>query len=148
MDARNVLLTLHILFALVTIGWLVTHAVFMPATIRRGDVGGLRYTERVASKVGPLAIIVFLLGIALVAREGDDGIDFSDKWVIAAMVLFVVALVNGAVFIARTERRALERLEAGESAAEEARTATMLGGLNLLIVIAILYLMVAKPGGY
>jgi hypothetical protein len=55
--------------------------------------------------------------------------------------------VNGSVFINRTEKRAIEKLEAGQSAAAEAKTAAMLGGINALIVTVIVYLMVAKPGG-
>lgn len=145
-NLRNVLLTLHILFALLTIGWLAMHAMLLPRAIRGGNAAVLRFTESVASKLGPAAIVVFLLGIWLVVRQANDGADFDSTWVGLAMFLFVVALVNGAVFIAKTERAAIAKIEAGQPTTAEAKRAAMLGGINGLIVVVILWLMVAKPG--
>jgi hypothetical protein len=148
MTLRNVLLTAHILFAILTIGWLMTQAMVMPGAIRRGNAGAVRFGVQVAEKLGPAAGVVFLLGIWLVLRNGDDGIEFSDSWVGVSMLLFIVALVNGAVFIGRAEKTAAEKLEAGLDAPEEAKRVSMLGGINAVLLITIVYLMVAKPGGY
>jgi uncharacterized membrane protein SirB2 len=144
-NLRSVLLTAHILTAMVTIGWLVTQAMVMPGAMRRGHAGAVRFGATVAAKLGPAASSVFLLGIWLVLRDGDDGIDFSDKWVGMAMVLFIVAIVNGAAFIGKAEERAAEKLEAGQPATDEAKRVSMLGGLNMVLLTVIIYLMVAKP---
>jgi hypothetical protein len=144
-NLRNVLLTAHILAAIVTIGWLSMQAMVIPGAIRRAQGPAVRFGATVARKVGPMASIVFLLGIWLVLRDANDGIEFSDKWVGLAMVLFIVAIVNGAVFIGRAEERAADKLEAGEPAVAEGKRVAMLGGLNMLILTVIVYLMVAKP---
>jgi uncharacterized membrane protein len=146
MDAREVLLTLHILVAILTIGWLATQALLMPGAIRRGETAFVRVGAKAAEKVGPAAALVFLLGLALVLRQKDDYAEFSHMWVSVSMLLFIVAIVNGAVFVGGAERRAAAKLEAGEPAAAEASRVALLGGLNVLLLITILYLMVAKPG--
>jgi hypothetical protein len=148
MTLRNVLLTAHILVAMLTIGWLMTQAMLVPRAIRNANAGAVRFSVGAAEKLGPIAGSVFLLGIWLVLRSGDDGIEFKDGWVGAAMLLFIVAIVNGAVFIGGAEKRAAEKLEAGQPAPEEAKRVSMLAGINMVLLITILYLMVAKPGGY
>ncbi|MEP7022127.1 MAG: hypothetical protein ABI808_15905, partial [Pseudonocardiales bacterium] len=73
--------------------------------------------------------------------------DFSHTWIGASMTLFIVAAVIGAVPIARTLGSAIEKLNDGHPADAEASSLSMLGGINLLILLTIVYLMVAKPGG-
>lgn len=146
MDLRDVLLTLHILVAILTIGWLEMQSMLLPRAIRAGNAGAVRFAAGAGEKLGPIAILVFLLGLALVIRGGEDGSDFNDQWVSMSMLLFIVALVNGAVFIGRAEKRAAEKLEAGQQAPEEASRIAMLGGINNLILLVIVFLMVAKPG--
>jgi uncharacterized membrane protein len=146
-NLRNVLLTLHILFAIVVIGWLVMQAMLVPGMIRRGpeSAGWVRGSADFAKKIGPMSTIVFFIGIWLVLRNGDDGIDFSDKWVGIAMVLFVITAVIGAVFIGKAEHMAAEKLAAGQPALEEAKKVAMLGGISTLLLVVIVFLMVAKP---
>ena len=146
MNPRNVLLTLHILFAIVTVGWLFTQAMLTPRAIRGGNAGAVRFGANAAAKLGPAAIVVFLLGLALVLRQADDHAEFEHQWVNISMLLFIVAAVNGAVFIGRAERSAAEKLEAGKDATAEAGRISMLGGINMVLLIAIVFLMVAKPG--
>lgn len=118
----------------------------MPRAIREGNAGFVRFGSGVAEKLGPVAILVFLLGLALVLRQKDDHAEFEHTWVNISMLLFIVALVNGAVLIGRTEKAALAKIEAGQSAADEAKRVAMLGGINMVLLTVITYLMVAKPG--
>lgn len=146
MMTRNVLLTAHILFAIVVIGWLAMQSMLMPGAIRRGNAGAVRFGASAGEKLGPVAIVVFLLGVALVLRDKDDYAEFEHTWVNLSMTLFIVALVNGAVLIGRAEKSAAEKLEAGQPAPDEAKRVSMLGGINMLLLTVITYLMVAKPG--
>jgi uncharacterized membrane protein len=146
MNARNVLLTLHVLVAILTIGWLAMQAMLLPRAIRDGNAPVVRFANAAAEKIGPLAGLVFLLGLALVLRQKDDHAEFSHMWVSASMLMFVVAIVNGSVFINRTEKAAIAKLDEGQSAAAEAGRVAMLGGINVLLLVGIVYLMVAKPG--
>lgn len=143
---RNILLTLHILVAIVTVGWLTTQAMLIPRAAREGNAGALRFSTSAARKLGPLSGLVFALGLWLVLRQADDYAEFEHTWVNASMSLFIVATVIGAVVMGRAERSALAKIEAGQSAAAEAKRLSMLGGVNMLILAVITYLMVAKPG--
>lgn len=143
---RNVLLTLHIFVAIVTIGWLVMQAMLMPRAVREGRLDAVRFGVGAAEKVGPLAGLVFLIGLALVLRQADDGSDFDDQWVSISMLLFIVAIVIGSVFINRAAKGALAKLEAGQQAGDEAKRIAMLGGINVLLLLAVVWLMVDKPG--
>lgn len=147
MTLRNVLLTAHILIALMTLGWLITTELVAPVAIRRGDLPVLRFIGSIAPKLGPAAGVVFLLGIWLVLRA-EDGIEFKDKWVSWSMLLFIVAMMNGSAFIGKTMRAAGQKIAGGQDAAAEASRVTLLAGINLVLLTTIVYLMVAKPGGY
>lgn len=144
---HKILLTAHILFAIVTIGWLAMQSMLMPRAIREGNAGFVRFGAGAAEKIGPIASVVFLLGLGLVLRQKDDYAEFDHTWVSVSMLLFIVAIVNGAVLIGRTEKAAAEKLDAGVPAPEEASRVAMLGGINMLLLTVITYLMVAKPGG-
>lgn len=146
MTTYRILLTLHIVFAILTIGWLATQALLMPGAIRRGEAAWVRVGAKAAEKFGPLASVVFLLGLALVLRAKDDNAEFKHAWVSSAMLLFIVAIVNGAVFIGGAEKRAAAKLVAGTSAPEEATRIRLLGSVNLVVLTTIVWLMVAKPG--
>ncbi len=146
MNLRNVLLTLHITSAMLLIGWLSMQGMLVPRLIRQGpsSLGALRFAHQTAERMGRLSGIVFLLGLWLVFRA-DDGVEIGDGWVSASMGLFVAAAVLGAVFFARTEAAAIAKLEQDQPAPGEAARAAILGGVNNLIVLTIIYLMVAKP---
>ncbi|HWL38207.1 MAG TPA: hypothetical protein VNQ77_18615 [Frankiaceae bacterium] len=143
---RDVLLAAHILVAIVTIGWLAMQSMLVPRAIRDGNAPVVRFANAAAEKIGPLSGLVFLLGLVLVLRRKDDYAEFSHTWVSVSMLLFIVAIVLGAVFINRAEKAALAKIEAGQSAAAEASRVAMLGGINMLLLITIVWLMVDKPG--
>ena len=140
---HQVLLTAHILAAIVTIGWLNVTALLAPSVIRRGDLPVLGVMGMWAKKIGPVGSVVFLLGLWLV---GEGGATFSDGWVSASMLLFILATVNGSVLIGGAMRAAGAKIAAGQPATAEAGRVTLLGAVNALILVAITYLMVAKPG--
>ncbi len=145
MTFDEVLLTLHILAAILLIGWLAMQAMILPALIRRGPsaVEALRFSATNSKKIGPLSSLVFVLGFVLVIRR--DGIGFSDSWVSAAMALFIAAALIGMLGMGPTELKALQKFEQGQPAPEEAKRLSMLGGINALILVVITYLMVVKP---
>jgi len=148
MTMRNVLLTAHILSAVLIIGWLAMQSMVIPGVIRRGPSGAgfVRASADLSKKIGPASFLVFVLGLALVLRQKDDYAEFKHAWVNLSMLLFIVTAVIGAVFIGRAEERAAEKLEAGETALDEARTISILGGVSTLMLTAIVWLMVDKPG--
>lgn len=146
MNSRNVLLWLHILVAMVTLGPLVLFDMVVPATVRSGNVGAVRWVARRNKVLAPLTAVVALLGIALVLRDGDDPYTFSDGWISASLGIYLLMAVNGVAVLERTLGRAADRLEAGQDASAEASRLSLFGALNIVGLLVILWLMVAKPG--
>jgi len=144
--ARNILLFLHIATAIIIIGGLVFMDMIVPGLVRGGreNLSVLRKLHGMGRVFGPSSAIVLLLGGALVMR--DKSFDFSQIWLSASVVLFVVAAVIGSVPMARTMAGAIGKIDEGHPADSEASRLGMLGGINIAILLTIVYLMVDKPG--
>jgi uncharacterized membrane protein len=142
---RNILLFLHISAALLILGSLIFMDMLTPGLVRGGrdNLSTLRKFHQLGRVFGPSASIIFILGIALVFR-GD--FSWGDAWISASMLLFIVAAVVGAVPITKTLELAISKLDDGHPVEAEAGRLGMLGGIQILIVLTIVYLMVAKPG--
>jgi uncharacterized membrane protein len=145
---RNVLLFLHIATAIIIIGSLTFMDMVVPGMVRGGadNLPVLRKLLKLGGVFGPAAAVVFLLGLALVLRQKNDYADFDDTWVSLSMLLFIVISVIGSVFGARTLRSGIAKLESGQSADAEAGRLSMVGGVNILLMLVIVWLMVDKPG--
>jgi uncharacterized membrane protein len=84
------------------------------------------------------------------------GYDYGDAWLVSAYILFVIALGIGSGILGRHARRVARKArdlveqgttESGELQAEAAAPLiALLGMVEIAIVIAFIYLMVAKPG--
>ena len=143
MNARNVLLWLHIVVAMLALAPLILFDFVVPVLVGRRDTGALRMVHELGSKLGPATLLVPILGLVLVA---EGGYEMSDRWIIAALVLYVLMLANGMGILLKAEQRALASIEAGEDAQPERRTLARFGALNIVLFLAILWLMVSKPG--
>lgn len=94
----------------------------------------------------PAYIVLPLTGIAMVF-VGDIG--FSTLWVAAAIALYVGVGVVAGIFFAPALRRQVQLARdghTGEDYASAGRRTQVTGSVTLLIVAAIIYLMVFKPG--
>lgn len=145
-NTRNVLLWLHILVAMVTLGPLILFDVMGPLAIRAGNVGAVRFIHSCATRVGPLTILIALLGLVMVFRDGDDIYEISDGWIIGALAIYVSMVVIGIGILGKTLDRAATRLDAGEDPSAELSRLYVFGAVNIALFATILWLMVAKPG--
>jgi uncharacterized membrane protein len=108
-------------------------------------------TVKVTSLAPTMAIYtVPVLGILLILLS-DDVWQFSDAWISLSFLLYIVALVLVITVQVPNIKRmiALRKGEEGVQTAEverRARTAAVMGGILNLLWIAILFLMVFKPG--
>ena len=157
MTELNLILYLHILFAMLLVGGIVAHwLVYMrgrkaeDGAVLRATVRDLRAIERLRSR-GP-AGIVGLRGLLLAWRYDAKGIlNFGEEtWLHVSTVLWLVANA-----VAGLESRSLRRaVEAGGSggnntgairgALNSSRYLT-LAAINAVVVLVILYLMVFQP---
>lgn len=152
-DVQNTLLVIHILLAVVLLGPLIVNVLLLPGVIRSGQEGlaTLKWIHKLSAVLGKATVLILLLGVALVVHSdkhaaNPDHYTFRQAWVTVSIALFVVALINGAVFIKNTTSKAITTIEAGGDARDSANLVTVLGAANTAIVLIILVLMVWKPG--
>lgn len=137
------LLVGHVAFAIVAIGP-VTAAVSMfprQALLAAGDpsaTAAARLLHRVSRTYAQVALAVPVLGVALAAHSES----LSEPWVLASLGIFAAAAAVLAFGVVPDQRRVLE---GADPAALRARLHG-LAGLFSLTWVAILVLMVAKPG--
>ncbi|WP_030165340.1 hypothetical protein [Spirillospora albida] len=102
--ADHILLTLHIGFAIFTLGPLTAATMSTPRYIRRRNPTVLRYLHRTTQVYGFTALGIFLFGLLL--AEGR----LAQVWLSASMTLFIVALVL-LLLVDRDQRKAIHLLE-------------------------------------
>lgn len=141
---RNLLLLLHIAAAVYLIGPITILTVSTPRAIRNGPDGlpVLRFFHRSTLVYGYASVVVLLLGLTLVQGRYS----YNQFWLSASMTLFAVAILLTLVVAAPSQRKAIARLEAGESASVNAGRVAAAGGASAVIWFVILALMVYKPG--
>jgi uncharacterized membrane protein len=145
---RHLLLALHILFAIFTIGPLVGAASIAARGIRAGDAAAVATSARTVRLYGYLSLLVALLGMGLVQPKWHA--KFSYPWVWISLLLYLAALALSLAVLEPTLRRAAGRLTgsgtAGSGAARsEAGRAAAAGGLIALLFAVIVFLMVYRP---
>ena len=160
-DAYNVVKVLHILCAIVGFGGVMLNGLYGAQAKKRGGREAVAIGEsvyRVSLVAEYFIYAVFVLGIALVAM-GNNLFDFGQTWIWVSTLLYVIGLgVSHGVLRPRVKRlnALMVEVAAGAGPPNEAEAARLEGlgkqlatteaALNLLLV-AILVLMVFKPGG-
>jgi uncharacterized membrane protein len=144
---------LHITGAVIWVGGGVVLSVIGQRVRRSGDATLLAEFARTLSYVGlrvftPSVIVVLVTGVWLVFAE-ESG-NFTQLWVILALVAFAVAFLIGAVYLSRSAIR-LERVMSAPTpdiaAARDALGRWLLGyGVVLAVLVFALWDMVFKPG--
>jgi uncharacterized membrane protein len=152
-------LVIHVVLAIFLIGPLVAAANQVGRELRGGSAGTVRLLTRTVTIYGWASLLVGIVGFGLVR----DRFSFSDGWLIASIVLFVVASVVVLALLAPMLRRATAAAPTGASGpatdpASNAATsaggtaglasrAAALAGVASLCYLAIAVLMTWKPGG-
>ncbi|MCK9486225.1 MAG: DUF2269 domain-containing protein [Dehalococcoidia bacterium] len=157
MELREVLLVLHILGAFVMAFGTGAGVLSVMAAGRSPDLRTIAHTTRleaIAGRVASIAaVFVLALGIWLVI-EADY--EFSEAWLSASFLLFVIIMGVGGGVLSRHARRVNQAAEAALARgdtndamvqAEFAAPVARVGGAVILaLYVAFVYLMVVKPG--
>ncbi|MEV7625278.1 hypothetical protein [Actinoplanes sp. NPDC089786] len=126
----KVLLSIHVLAAIIAIGPVTVAASMFPAVARRGDEPALRLLHRICRVYAMIGILVPVFGLATASSLGVLG----DAWLLISIGLTVVAGgVLGLVILPRQARR------------ETARLGMVTGIFNLLWAVVVV-LMIVRPG--
>jgi hypothetical protein len=139
----KVLLSLHVLAAIVAIGPVTVAASMFPAAARRAasDPAGLpvlRNLHRVSRVYSVLGALVPVFGLATASSLGVLG----DAWLIISMALTAVAAVILAFLVLPGQAAVLAELPAAGPAS---RLGMVTGVFNLLWAVVVV-LMIVRPG--
>ncbi|MFE0802112.1 hypothetical protein [Streptomyces sp. NPDC058812] len=154
----KILLSLHVLAAIITIGPVTVAASMFPPAARRavvpvpaaagggtdaGDVGTVRLLHRICRVYAGLGIAVPVLGFATAAAMGVLG----DAWLITSITLTAAAAGLLIAFVLPRQEELLEQLT-DRQPVERARTArlAMFTGLFNLLWATVTVLMIVRPG--
>jgi uncharacterized membrane protein len=137
----KLLLWFHIAAVMFVLGPLTIATTTTPRFIRAADISVLRYLHRTTRifAIGALLVLLFGLGIA------HDNL--SKPWLTISMTLFVVAVILLLVIVEPDQRKAIAKLEAGESAEVHRGRIVAISSAVALIWLVVLALMVWRPGG-
>ncbi|MFI9375365.1 hypothetical protein [Streptomyces parvulus] len=156
----KILLSLHVLAAIVAVGPVTVAASMFPVAVRKapvsvpagagageqagpGDVRTVRLLHRICRVYAGLGIAVPVLGLATAAAMGVLG----DAWLVTSLILTAVAAGLLVAFVLPRQEELLAEL-ADRRPVERARTArlAMLTGLFNLLWATVTVLMVVRPG--
>lgn len=149
MDVYPWLKALHILFAVVAVGFNISYGIWLVRASREPQhigfaLRGIKFMDdRVAN---PAYIGLLVIGVILVLAGGWG---FTTSWVLASLILYGVLIVVGLGLYSPTLSRQIavyeaEGPEAPEFAALSAR-GRVLGIILGVLVVVIILLMVTKP---
>jgi uncharacterized membrane protein len=163
-DVYNIVLTLHILCAIVGFGAVFLNALYGRQSQARKGPEGLAIAEAnyMVSKVGEYFIYaVAILGVALVLI-GDPVVKFSQTWVWLSLTLYAIGIgVSHGLLLPRVRRLMALANELNQSGPPSAgsgpppqviemetvgKQVGIYGASLNLLLIAILTIMVFKPG--
>lgn len=155
MDYLTLLLLLHIGSAIVGFGATFSFAVLGPLAKNTGGpqalgmMKGIVAIEKRLTK--PAIVIQPLTGVLLIFKEGWDSDFFGHYWLWIAILIFAVAVYLSQARQVPTTKKMIELAEAGKADSPEfaalGKVAGTLGPILSLMLLAIIYLMVVKPGG-
>lgn len=146
----NAVKFVHILLAIVAVGFNASYAVWLRRAAGAPEhegfaLRGVKFLDdRIANPAYGLLLLTGLLMVFL------SGIALTTFWIAAALVLWLIAMVSGLALYTPALRRQIEALETSGPQSPEYqaldRRATVLGIAIAVVVLLILALMVFKPG--
>jgi len=154
---ETVISILHVAGAVFIVGPMAIFPMSALRAARAGDGHQVATLARSTSIFSYLSLIVFLLGFALVGLA-DPKYDLSvtTPWVLASIVLYLIAVVISLVVVVPGMKRAARAGEAGAAAVADGGTAAVAAmsdrarisagsGVVALLLVAVVVLMVWKP---
>ena len=148
----ELLLVIHLITIVVGIGGVMLNGVYGAQAKQAGPNGGnaiVRANYAVSGVAEWFIYAIPVTGILMVLDE-DYPWDFSDTWVWLSIVLYVVAVANSHMNLKPSARRMIE-LTAGPPTPEVEAVGKRLGVagmVNDLLAVALIVLMVWKPGTF
>jgi uncharacterized membrane protein len=149
MDAYLVLKYVHVLLAIVAVGFNASYGIWLARAAREpAHLGHVLRGIKVLDDrfADPAYALLLVTGVSMTFAAG---IPLTTRWILSALILYAVLLVGGFAVYTPTLRRQIAVLEtAGPASAEYLAVASrgrIVGIVLAVIVVAIVFLMVVKP---
>lgn len=145
----QLLLIVHLITVVVGIGGVMLNGLYGAQAKKAGPNGGnaiVRANFAVTELAMYFIYAIPVTGILMVLK--DPRWDFSDTWVAASIVLYVLAIGNAHMNLIPGSKRMIELTQGPPTPEVEAmgKKLAIAGTTNELIVVALIVLMVWKPG--
>lgn len=156
MTAYNLVKFLHVLSMFGAVAAALIAELLVHRVARTADVAGIRSFMASIRPVGALVPILFVGGAIFGFITAAIGpIDFFRPWLLASYVLFIIAMVTGAVVagpwaesVAKAAHASpLEQRSPELELAIDDRRGKISTTILMSSIVAIIFLMVVKPGG-
>jgi hypothetical protein len=148
----QILLALHLLFAIFAIGPLVHAATTAGRGLRRSDAGATAASARMLRIYAYASVLVVIVGMALMSVKDPDHPgrhlgEIGQTWIWLSLVLWAAAsALTLAVLVPSLTRATKAITESGSSGSALTARVSATGGLVGLIFAGIVFLMVYQPG--
>ncbi|MDQ6682924.1 MAG: DUF2269 family protein [Chloroflexota bacterium] len=145
---------LHILTMFAAVSAAVIPEVVYQSLARRRNFAALRSMAPVVERAGKMIPVLFVLGLVFGLIAAFTGsLNFLAPWLIAAYVVFLIAMVTGAAVSGPWAQRVAKAASASEPTAPSAELEAALADPRGLVssailmgsIVVIIFLMVIKP---
>lgn len=140
----------HVALAIVAVGFNVSYAIWLAGAGQEPEHEGhvLRGIKRLDDRfANPAYALLLVTGIVLVVRGQWD---FGTAWILVSIVLYALTTAVGILGYSPALRAQIEAFDAegptSPASRAAARRATVTGMTTAALVVAIVFLMVTKPG--
>lgn len=139
-------LSLHVLGAVFIVGPMVILPMTGMRALRAGAAAPVNTIATTTSVFSFVSIAVAALGFGLVGMAPEeDHVSLSTRWVVASIVLWLVALLLTLLLVVPALRRGAESISSGGSAGSAYGRVAAGSGLASVLIVAVVVLMVWKP---
>jgi uncharacterized membrane protein len=153
MPLYDLLLLIHILAALTWVGGSVMLTVLGARVVRSGDPGRIVAFTKDSEWVGPRIIApsaLALLGVGIGMVIENPAWEFSQLWIILALIGFAITFIGGLTFFGPESKRIARLIETEGAESPEAqrrgRRILLVSRLDTLLLVLLVVDMVLKPG--
>ncbi|MER7282179.1 hypothetical protein ABT369_47900 [Dactylosporangium sp. NPDC000244] len=133
----KVLLSIHVLAAIVAVGPVTVAASMFPPAARRGDTATLRLLHRICVVYALIGVAVPVFGLATAANLGV----LTDAWLLTSIALTAAAAALLGLVILPRQRRTAD----GTDGTDPGPLGMLTGVFNLLWAVVVI-LMIVRPG--
>jgi uncharacterized membrane protein len=138
----------HLVFAVFTIGPLAHAATTAARGVRRGDGAATASSARMLRIYAYVSVLVIVAGMGLMSQKEDGQKlgEMGQTWIWLSLTLWVVAMGVVLGVLVPTLNKVTKLIEAQDSVVTLTGRVAAAGGVVALIFLAIVIVMVYKPG--